>query len=81
MTLDEAIALLKEFGPNCLLGICCPPEDQRVVLMKALVEGCGLEDGAADKASQWILDHFDLAPKDQFTPLLRKAGELAVAGT
>lgn len=83
MTLDEAVAKLEEFGPNCALGICCPPGQQREVLARAIQsaarDGIGGKIGpaAAGSVAAWILDHFDLAPKDSITPLLRKAGELA----
>lgn len=98
MNLDEAIAKLEEFGPNCLLGICCPPGHQRALLAEAIAKRIGSrldefekggERGAPDRtreglagvlAADFILDHFDLAPKDSLTPLLRKAGELALNG-
>lgn len=82
MNLNEAIALIEPFGPNCLLGVCCPPKAQRDLLALALATtekqgGAGMLSEEADLAAGWILGHFDLAPKDSVTPLLRKAGELA----
>lgn len=82
LSIDEAVALLEEFGPNCLLGICCPPERQREALARMLNIAMGTGSTADGKAAAaCILDHFDLAPKGTITPLLRKASELALNGT
>ena len=72
VTLDEAVALINELGPNCALGVCCPPHAQQAILVNALSR-CHDDDSKA----AWILEHFDLAPKDSVTPLLRLAGRLA----
>jgi len=46
---------------NCLTGVCCPPEQQRVVLAEAFQNYCGLDKAGAAKAAHWMLDTFDLA--------------------
>lgn len=45
----------------CLLGICCPPEQQRAALAKLFAKE-GLDDTAAAKAAEVVQAHFDLAP-------------------
>lgn len=83
--INNALELIVNFGPNCMLGICCPPKRQAEVLAAAINQDLGWDSDArfaAEKAAgtsvaSWILNHFDLAPKDSITPLLRKAGELA----
>jgi hypothetical protein len=78
VSLDEAVALIDEFGPNCLLGICCPPASQRDVLAAAIAKTFArdVEPANAKLIAHWLLDHFDLVPKDSITPLLQLAGKL-----
>lgn len=83
-SVKEGVELIQEFGPNCLLGICCPPSQQEDVLATAIANSFGwsaektpLKVGNARAVAEWVLAHFDLAPKNSITPLLRKAGELA----
>jgi hypothetical protein len=85
-TLSEALASIDEFGPNCLLGVCCPPVNQESVLANMIDSHFGWtahpgDNAVAREVANFILDHFDLAPKDSITPLLRLAGKLAVDGT
>lgn len=81
MTLEEAMKLIDEFGPNCLLAICCPPGQQCATLARMIVSKLGKvseeEIALAERIAGIVLDHLDIAPKDSISPLLRKAGELA----
>lgn len=82
---NKSVELIQEFGPNCLLGICCPPAQQTEVLATAIANSFGWsaerteqKTGNAYAVAEWLLARFDLAPKGTITPLLRKAGELAL---
>lgn len=82
MTLDEAMELIAAFGPNCLLGICCPPAQQRAAVASMVNSLLGGKDSQerrdlVDAVVGILLDRLDIAPKDSVTPLLKKAGELA----
>lgn len=51
----------------CILAVCCPggSERQRETLAEGLIAaGDYIEPKAARACADWILDHFDLAPKD-----------------
>ena len=72
----------------CILAVCCPggSDRQRQALSTALEaiaqdhpDGVGartIERAYAD----WILDHFDLAPKGTLDPLKEEIARLAKAG-
>lgn len=64
----------------CALGICCPPlsAGQKKALKKKL-EDDGFDSAASERAAEWILNNFDLAPKgslqsfkDTIADLVRK---------
>ena len=61
---------------NCLLSICCPPEQRYEVFVKFMVE-YGVEAKAAEQCATVILSHFDLAPKDTMQPLIQAVATLA----
>jgi hypothetical protein len=85
VSLDDAVKAIAEFGPNCLLGICCPPAQQSNVLAHMLDSrfrwSNGGDSNIAHDIADYLLEHFDLMPKDSVTPLLRLAGKLAAGGT
>lgn len=71
------------FGPNCLLGICCPPPRQLEQLASLLASELGWSAHKDDKstgnayaAAECVLKHFDLAPHGT-TALFRKVAEIA----
>ena len=62
----------------CLLGICCPPEEQRAALAK-LFESEGLDKKAAEKAAEVVYANFDLAPSGSLL-LLYEGVKRAIKG-
>lgn len=58
-------------GPNCLLGICCPPRSPsaKASLAAEIHAGTGMEHEYCAKAAAWLLENYDLMPlgsTDQF---------------
>lgn len=54
-------------GPNCLLGVCCPPRsaEAKQALTDEIVNGLSLaseNDGSAKDVAEWLLDNYDLMP-------------------
>lgn len=72
----------------CILAVCCPggSDRQRQALADAL-EGAQLdaEGGIGERSRErvyadWVLDHFDLAPKGTLDPLKEQIARLAKGG-
>jgi len=75
-------------GPNCLLGICCPPAQQVVRLAEALelavsemaggdeLRRTGPVAAICQHQAEWLLSRFDVAPKGT-TDLFRKVVEIS----
>ncbi len=49
----------------CILGVCCPAEssERQSALAKTIKKDVGLTDQAAGAVADWMIEHFDLAPK------------------
>jgi len=62
---------------NCLTGVCCPPEQQRIVLAEAFQTYCGLDKDGSTKAAQWMLSTFDLAEAGSLTAFKASVARLA----
>lgn len=72
----------------CILAVCCPPgsDRQRAALAEAL-DGAQLdaEGGIGERSkarihADWIIDHFDLAPKGTLDPLKEQIARMAKSG-
>ena len=61
---------------NCLLSICCPPEQRLAVFTKFLIEQ-GVDALAAESCAKIVLNFFDLAPKNTMQPLIQEVARLA----
>ena len=63
----------------CILGVCCPPgsQEQQDALAAELVKDTGCTENAAKKTAEWILKHFDLAPKHSLEVLKSEVARLA----
>lgn len=64
----------------CILLVCCGGHGERrakAALSTKLQADAGLDTVAADKAAAWILDTFDLAPKDALNPYREAVAEMA----
>ena len=51
----------------CLLGICCPPEEQETALTAFFVEHTHMGSEHAAEAAKAVMKHFDLAPAGTLT--------------
>lgn len=68
----------------CILAVCCPggSDRQREALAEALdaayrEDPNGVDRTTARQHADWILDHFDLAPKGTLDPLKQEVARLA----
>lgn len=51
-------------GGCCLLGVCCPPNEQKAALTAKVEEILGGSPaGTCEDVADWVLAHFDLVPK------------------
>lgn len=70
-------------GPNCLLGICCPPKSPsaKQALMEEICAGLGWttppQHQAAKDVSEWLLENYDLAPAHTLTKLFEAVATYA----
>ena len=53
----------------CILGVCCPPTEQRAAIVKALVRDTAMNEETAEDAAEWIMRTVDLAPKGSLDAL------------
>ena len=51
----------------CLLGICCPPEEQEKALTAWFQEKTHMGADHAREAARAVMEHFDLAPAGTLT--------------
>ena len=64
----------------CILAVCCPggSERQRATLAEAISEAVEyVKPEDARKCADWVIDHFDLAPKDSLVALKGEIARLA----
>lgn len=70
-------------GPNCLLGVCCPPRSAaaKQALADAMCAGLGwstrAQQSAARAAAAWTLDNYDLMPLSSTDKLKEDIATLA----
>lgn len=65
--------------PCCLLGVCCAAVERRGEFVKELVHDLDHTEAQAAAVADWILEHFDLAPKGTLQPLVDAIADLARA--
>jgi len=63
----------------CILGICCPPAEQRAALATWLEEEEGLSPAQAKRLASKLLKHVDLVPKGSVN--MKKMAAVKVAET
>jgi hypothetical protein len=69
-------------GPNCLLGICCPPgsPEAKAALATEIVTGLELDkpsEEVAEEIARWLLDNYDLAPHGSLRQLFADVAAFA----
>lgn len=73
-------------GPNCLLGVCCPPGGPAAqsALAEQIAHDLGWDASKTDTTTgnarviaEWILDHYDLAPHGTLRELFSQIAALA----
>jgi hypothetical protein len=66
-------------GPECcILEICCGGEEQEKALAMKIEAGVdGINKKEAYAVAEWIIDHYDLAPKGSLVQLKRTISTLA----
>ena len=69
-------------GPNCLLGVCCPPRSAaaKQALTDEIVAGLNLSSEnawSAKEVAEWLLDHYDLMPLESTDKLKDAIATLA----
>lgn len=70
-------------GPNCLLGVCCPPRSSaaKQALADEVCAGLGwttqAEQDAAKDVAEWVLDNYDLMPFESTDKLKEEIAALA----
>ena len=49
----------------CILGVCCPADSQERLkaMTKTIVTDTGVSEEHAAPFAEWLIEHFDLAPK------------------
>ena len=69
---------------NCVIGACCCEADcsekKRKALAQILHAGLGHGPYAAEQIADFLLSHFDFAPKGTLTPLMETVAKLIKAG-
>lgn len=59
----------------CLLGVCCPPEQRASELAQFLKEAdAEATEKTSEKMANYLLEHYDLAPKGFSNFVLEKYG-------
>ena len=64
----------------CILAVCCPPgsERQRETFAEELAKAVNyLDPEVARQCANYVLDHFDLAPKDSITAFKTEIARMA----
>lgn len=63
----------------CILGICCPPDERRTKVVKALAQDLGWSDDDAAAAFDWFAERVDFGPKGTVQPGIDAVAEMARA--